>query len=253
MPPVINGSIMNQTCSDFTAEFGPNVERFELRFSNTMAISSLQCELWSWNHPGREAQFLIFDPLTKKVPWFACCSTCYFRLVQFWIYYHAGGLLVQCPVERVAWQVRVAEGLLHAWCMCWSFYIVFSLFVFCFQMLQEELNIIFHHMGEISMWYHNLNFKRQGGACSVSCIYTSYHVFSCFLINCAGQRKLRSLTGPQEMTFLCFQPREASACFICFSLTSFYPTTCLSLSTCLNIAEAPTHHPRAPAAREGFS
>lgn len=133
------------------------------------------------------------------------------------------------------------------------FTLFFPLFVFCFQMLQEELNIIFHHMGEISMWYHNLSFKRQGGACSVSCIYTSYHVFSCFLINCAGQRVLRSLTGPQEMTFLCFQPREASACFICFSLTSFYPTTCLSLSTCLNIAEAPTHHPRAPAAREGFS
>ena len=34
------------------------------------------CEPWSWHHPGREAQFLIFDNSKKKAPWFACCLTC---------------------------------------------------------------------------------------------------------------------------------------------------------------------------------
>ena len=84
------------------------------------------------------------------------------------------------------------------------------------------------------------------------------HVFSCFLINCAGQGVVKCTTGPQEIVFLCVQPREASACFMCFSLTSFYQSTRLSLPPLISnnfhtIAEAPTNPPGAPGDREGFS
>lgn len=50
-----------------------------------MAISTGElcgvCELWAWHHPGREAQFLIFDnsqallmPLEGKRSWFRTWS-----------------------------------------------------------------------------------------------------------------------------------------------------------------------------------
>ena len=66
-----------------------------------------------------------------------------------------------------------------------SFFHCFPFVFTCFsedKQNKDKLNIVVHHMGERSMWYNNLSFKKQGGACSVSCIYPFYHVFSCFLM-----------------------------------------------------------------------